>query len=164
MLELLRKGWPVTLEMTGTLPAPPPVVWELITDWEHLDEWMLEASDFSVTSEQREGVGVEAEATIAMAGFRSRDRVRISGWEEGRYLAIDHLGWVGGTGEMHLSPHGEGATFLLWREKLWPPLGGIGAVGLALIKPVMHRVFQRDVRVLIALARARSAGAPRSRD
>ncbi|MDP9235445.1 MAG: SRPBCC family protein [Actinomycetota bacterium] len=157
MLDLVRKGWPVTLDMTGTLPAPPAVVWELLTDWEHLGEWMLEASDFVVTSEQREGVGVEAEATIAIAGFRSRDRIRVSKWERGRSVVIDHLGWVRGTGEMHLTPVGEGETFLLWREKLWPPLGGIGALGLSLLKPLMHNVFRRDVRVLIALARARSA-------
>jgi uncharacterized protein YndB with AHSA1/START domain len=161
MLDLVRKGWPITLELTGTLPAPPAVAWELITDWEHLDEWMLEASDFVVTSPQREGVGVEAEATITMAGFRSRDRVRISAWEKNRHLAIEHLGWVRGTGEMYLTPVGEDETFLLWREKLWPPLGGIGAVALAFMKPVMHRIFMRDVRILIAIARARSsASAP----
>jgi uncharacterized protein YndB with AHSA1/START domain len=157
VLDLLRKGWPVTLEMTGTLPAPPVVAWELLTDWEHLGEWMLEASDFAVISEQREGVGVEAEATISIGGFRSRDKVRVSRWEKERCVAIEHLGWVRGLGEMFLTPTEDGGTFLLWREKLWPPLGGIGAVGLALMKPVMHGIFRRDVRVLIALARARSA-------
>jgi hypothetical protein len=30
-------------------------------------------------------------------------------------------------------------------------------VGLSVFKPLMHNVFRRDVRVLIALARARSA-------
>jgi uncharacterized protein YndB with AHSA1/START domain len=154
-LDLVRKGWPVTLEMTATLPAPSEVIWELITDWEHLDEWMLEASDFLITSPQRTGVGVEAEATIMMAVFRSRDRIRVSGWEEGRFLAIEHLGWVGGVGEMSLTPRGDDATFLLWREKLWPPLGLVGALGLSAIKPLMQRIFDRDVRILAALARAR---------
>jgi hypothetical protein len=143
--------------MTGTLPASPAVVWKLVTDWEHLGDWMLEASNFVVTSEQREGVGVEAEATITIGGFRSRDRIRVSRWERELCLVIDHLGWVRGSGEMHLTPVGDTETFLLWREKLWPPLGGIGAVGLSVLKPLMHNVFRRDVRVLIALARARSA-------
>jgi hypothetical protein len=57
---------------------------------------------------------------------------------------------------MSLTPQGDSQTLLLWRETLWPPLGGLGAVGLTLMKPVMHRIFQRDVRVLIALARARA--------
>jgi hypothetical protein len=50
--------------MAATMPGPAHVVWELVTDWEHQDDWMLEASDFVVTSEHREGLGVEAEATI----------------------------------------------------------------------------------------------------
>jgi uncharacterized protein YndB with AHSA1/START domain len=157
LLDVFRKGWPVTVEMTAMLPATSDVVWELVTDWEHLDEWMLEASDFLITSTQRTGVGVEGEATITMAGFRSRDRIRVSGWEEGRCVAIEHLGWVGGVGEMFLTPHGEDATSFLWRERLWPPLGLGGALGLTVIKPLMQRIFDRDVRVLAALARARSA-------
>jgi uncharacterized protein YndB with AHSA1/START domain len=156
-LDLVRRGWPVTLEMTATLPAPSELIWELITDWEHLDEWMLEASDFLITSPQRAGVGVEGEATITMAGFRSRDRIRVTGWEEGRFIAIEHLGWVGGVGEMSVTPRGDDESFLLWREKLWPPLGLAGALGLSAIKPLMQRTFDRDVRVLAALARARRA-------
>jgi uncharacterized protein YndB with AHSA1/START domain len=157
LLDLVRKGRPVVLEMTGVLPASSETVWDLITDWEHLDEWMLEASDFVVSSQQREGVGVEAEATVSIAGIRTRDRVRVSQWEVGRRLAIEHLGWVSGAAEMSLTPQGGDKTLLLWRETLWPPLGGIGTVGLNLMKPVMHRIFQRDVRILIGLARARAA-------
>jgi hypothetical protein len=155
-LGVIHKGWPVTLEMTGTLPAPSQIAWELITDWEHLDEWMLEASDFLITSSQREGVGVEGEASISMAGFRIRDRIRVSGWEEGRCIAIEHLGWVRGVGEMYLTSQGPTTTHLLWREKLWPPLGIAGAVGLTTVKPLMQRTFERDVRILTSLARARS--------
>ncbi len=59
------------------MPGPPEVVWELITDWEHQDDWMLEASDFVVISEHREGVGVEAEATIKIGGIKTRDKVRV---------------------------------------------------------------------------------------
>jgi uncharacterized protein YndB with AHSA1/START domain len=156
VLDMITKARPVTLEMTITLPASSAVVWELITDWEHLDEWMLEASDFVMTSPQRSGVGVEGEASITIAGIRTRDRIRISGWEEERCLAIEHLGWVGGVGEMYLTPQGDGETHLLWREKLRPPLGGVGAIGLTLMKPVMQRIFERDLRILRALARARS--------
>jgi Polyketide cyclase / dehydrase and lipid transport len=156
-LDTLLNGWPVALEMTATVPAPREVVWDLITDWEHLDDWMLEATDFVITSQHRTGPGVEGEATIAIAGFRSRDRIRVVGWEEQRCLAIEHLGWVGGMGEMHLTPMGEGSTFFRWREELRPPLGGFGGLGLTVLKPVMYRIFRRDVRILVSLARARVA-------
>ena len=103
---------------------------------------MLEASEFKVIGEQREGVGVEADATIRIAGFKSRDRIRVSGWEPPRLLRIEHLGWVKGTGVLILSPTKEG-THLHWTESLIPPLGIAGQLGLWLLRPHMRRVFER---------------------
>ena len=154
---LVTRGWPVALEMDATVPAPPKVVWELVTDWERQGDWMLEASDFVVTSAHREGVGVEAEATISIGGVKTRDRIRVVGWEPTHRLAIEHLGWVSGYGEIYLTPSGPGRSHVFWREELHPPLGILGAVGLLLFKPLMRRIFERDVRVLQRLAAARAA-------
>lgn len=148
----VKKGWPVALEMETTVPAPPEVVWRLITDWERQGDWMLEASDFVVTSAHREGVGVEAEATIKIAGIKTRDKVRVTGWEPPRRLAIEHLGWVSGAGEIYVVPSGPGRSHLFWREELYPPLGLLGALGLTAFKPVMRRIFVRDLDVLVGLA------------
>ena len=155
----VRKGWPVAVELAATMPGPPAVVWELITDWEHQDDWMLEASDFVVLSEHREGIGVEAEATVKIGGISTRDKVVVTGWEPGRRLAIAHEGWVSGRGEFHLTPLGKDRTHVFWREELEPPLGALGAVGLMGFKPLMKRIFARDLRVLAGLVRARVASA-----
>ncbi|HJR45347.1 MAG TPA: SRPBCC family protein [Actinomycetota bacterium] len=155
--RIVRTGWPVVLEMAATLPGPPDVVWGLITDWEHQDDWMLEASDFVVTSDIREGVGVEAEATITIGGIKTRDKVRVVGWEPEQRLAIEHLGWVSGRGEIFLTKLGGDRTHLYWREQLVPPMGAAGALGITAFKPLMHRIFQRDLKVLAALTRAASS-------
>lgn len=155
----VRKGWPVTIELAQTVPGPPSVVWELITDWEHQNDWMLEARDFKVISEQREGVGVEAEATISIGGITTTDVVRVVGWEPDRRLAIEHRGWVSGHGEIHLTPLGSDRTHIFWREELEPPIGVLGALGLTAFKPLMTRVFRRDLKVLAGLVRARTAAA-----
>ena len=140
------------------MPGPAEIVWSLITDWEHQDDWMLEASDFEVVGEQREGVGVESRATVRIAGIRTRDTVRVSMWEPPRILVIDHLGWVEGSGEIQLQPVAEG-TRMRWRETLFPPpkLGPFGRLGLRLMTPVMQRIFRRDLRVLRSLVRTRAA-------
>ncbi len=151
----LLRGWPIDLEMRAMLPGPPEVVWELITDWEHQDDWMLEASDFAVVSSHREGIGVLAEATISIGGIKTRDRVRITQWEPGQVLGIAHLGWVSGHADMRLLPS-NGSTRLVWSEHFTPPLGVVGALGLTLFKPIMYRIFMRDVRVLAGLVRART--------
>ncbi|HVF53140.1 MAG TPA: SRPBCC family protein [Actinomycetota bacterium] len=152
------KAWPVSIESSITADAPPSVVWRLITDWERQGDWMLEASDFTVIGDQREGIGVEAEATVTIAGISTRDRVKVVGWEPDKRLAIRHLGWVSGTGEIFLTPVRSGdadGTFIFWREELEPPesLGGLGALGMTLLKPIMAKVFQRDLDVLAELAR-----------
>jgi carbon monoxide dehydrogenase subunit G len=154
--DVVTRGWPVSIELSETMPGPIEVVWELITDWENLGDWQLEASDFTVTSPEREGLGVEAEATVKIGGISTRDKVRITGWEPPKRLAIEHQGWVSGAGEMHLTPLGTTRTHLFWREELSPPLGVLGAVGLTGFKPLMARIFARDLKVLAALVRART--------
>jgi hypothetical protein len=142
--------------MTEVCVGPPEAIWDLITDWEHQDDWMLEASDFVVVSEAREGVGVEAEATIRIGGIQTRDRVRVSEWEPPRRLGIEHLGWVTGRGAIELTPVAGERTHVWWREELYPPLGQLGRIGITAFKPLMGRVFRRDLRILAALARARA--------
>ena len=155
---IVSRGWPVSIEVAQTMPAPPPVVWRLITDWERQGDWMLEASNFRVLSEAREGVGVEAEATVTIAGISTTDKVTVVGWEPDHRLAIKHEGWVTGRGEIFLTPIGTDRTHVFWREELTPPVGIAGAVGLSAFKPLMKRVFQRDLKVLAGLCRAASTG------
>ncbi len=152
-----RRRRPVVIEVSDTMPGPPEVAWTLITDWEHQGDWMLEASEFEVTSKHRKGVGVEARATVRIAGFRTRDRVRVSMWEPPRLLVLDHLGWVKGSGEIQMQPTSEG-TRIRWRETLFAPrlLGPAGRLGLRVMAPLMRRAFRRDLRVLRGLVRTRA--------
>src|SRR5919106_3841778 len=140
----------VSIEVVDLMPGPREIVWELITDWEHQDDWMLEASDFLVTSEHREGFGVEARATVRIGGIRTRDRVRVSVWEPPERLVIDHLGWVRGRGDIRLTA-ADPDTLVVWLETLRAPLGIVGYLGLRLFVPLMRRAFRRDLRVLRGL-------------
>lgn len=139
---------PVVVEMGAEIPAPPEVVWERLVDWERLGEWMREASEFRVTTRHREGVGVEASATIRIAGITTVDRVMVSRWEPPLWFGIAHLGWVKGSGLIHVRPTGRGTSWLWWRESLEPPLGWLGWAGLTALRPVMAATFNRDLRLL----------------
>ncbi|MDQ3877237.1 MAG: SRPBCC family protein [Actinomycetota bacterium] len=142
----------VVVETSITIDAPPQTIWSLITDWERQGDWMLEASEFVVVGEQREGVGVAAEATVKIGGIKTRDRVRVVGWEPPYRLAIRHEGWVSGLGELFLTPVAAGETYVFWREQLEPPLGLVGATGIRVFKPLMRRIFRRDLQVLARIA------------
>lgn len=133
--------------MSIELDASPVEVWARLVDWEHLGDWMHEASEFRVTTPEREGVGVEAAARIRIAGITTEDAIRVTRWEPYEWLEIQHLGWVKGSGLMHCRPSATG-TYLWWRETLIPPWGLAGWVGLRLLQPVMGQVFRRDLRSL----------------
>lgn len=139
---------PIVCEMKAELDAAPERVWKVVTDWDHLHEWMTELSGIRLLTEQRQGVGVEAEATIRVGGITTRDRVRVSVWEPGRRLVVDHLGWVSGWGEMLLTAMDDGRTYFVWIEGLVPPLGPLGAIGLRIYRPLLQRTFDRDLRLL----------------
>jgi uncharacterized protein YndB with AHSA1/START domain len=152
---MIRPRRPVVIELGALLPGPPEVVWDLITDWEHQDDWMLEARDFVVLSDQRAGVGVRARATVTILGITTTDEIEVTAWEPPRRLGIAHLGWVSGLGELFLTPLGDGTTHVHWRETLVPPLGLLGWLGLTAFKPLLVATFRRDLRVLAGLTRAR---------
>ena len=157
MIPPFLKPWPVLIEMWRELPGAPDIVWHLITDWEHQDDWMLEARDFVITSEHREGVGVRGRATVRIGGITTTDEVVVTGWDPERRLAIKHAGWVSGEAEMLLTPLPDGGTHILWREQLiCRSLGVVGSIGLAIFRPLMRMIFVRDLRILESLARAAS--------
>ena len=141
---------PIVIDLHRTLPGPPDVVWRLVTDWENQHLWMSEASDFVVTSPHREGVGVEATATVRVAGIRTRDSIRVDVWEPPARLGIEHRGWVKGRGDLYLE-RTVAATAFRWREELRPPWGILGAIGLRVYRPRLVRTFRRDLGLLADL-------------
>jgi uncharacterized membrane protein len=147
---------PVEITQSITVGRPTEAVWPYLVDWERLDLWMEEISDVRVTTPHREGVGVEAEATVRIAGISTRDRIRVTRWEPPHLLEIAHLGWVRGRGLMELSPEPVTSSRLLWTETLVPPWGPVGALGMRASLPLMRRVFRRDLVRLRELVEARA--------
>lgn len=138
---------PVEIVHRLRIARPPSAVWPYLVDWEHLDRWMEEISDVRVVTGHRHGLGVEAEATVRIGGISTRDHIRVTRWEPPRVLEIAHLGWVRGSGHMELTPTGD-QSVLAWRELLVAPWGPVGALGMRAFRPVLRRVFRRDIRRL----------------
>lgn len=142
---------PVYVLTSIDIRQPPSTVWPHLVAWEALPRWMEEMREVRLLGPRREGVGVEAEAVVRIGGITTRDRIRVTRWEPPAVLELSHLGWVKGTGYMELSPTDEGSR-LFWREELDPPWGPLGRLGMLLYRPLMRRVFQRDLRRLREVA------------
>jgi uncharacterized protein YndB with AHSA1/START domain len=146
---------PIEIRLQIDIRAPVEVVWPMLVDWEQLGRWMLEASRFRVTSEQREGVGAEIEARVRIGGITTTDSVRVTRWEPPHVLGIDHLGSVKGHAVLECIPRDQG-TRVEWAERLEPPFGVIGGIGIRALKPIMAKTFARDLGVLKRLAEIRA--------
>lgn len=135
------------IRVSKLISAPPERIWPYLVDWERLDRWMKEASNIRLVSPHREGIGVFCEAKIRIGFIRTVDRIRVTRWEPPRVLGLEHLGWVTGNGLMELVPENAG-TFLRWTETFVPPWGWLGGTGMRIWKPLMRRIFDRDLRLL----------------
>lgn len=151
---------PVVVSTAGELPGPIEFVWELLTDWERQTEWQREMSNIVVTSERRQGVGVEARATVRIGGISTTDLVRVDVWDPPTHLGLVHEGWVRGRGDIRLALTTDGTTRMDWREELWPPWGILGAAGLRAFTPLLRRTFRRDFDILRRLVREGSRDYP----
>lgn len=120
---------------------------------------MKEGKSFRLTSHQREGVGVTAEATIKVGGIVTNDAIEVTQWAPPELLEIEHKGWVSGIGFMQCLAKDAG-TRMYWRETLAPPLGILGAIGIRAFKPVLTRIFVRDLGLLKQLVEGKARNAP----
>jgi hypothetical protein len=147
----------IEIDVSKLIDASAEKVWPYLVDWEHLDRWMKEASNIRVVTPYREGVGVVCEARIRIGFIRTVDRIRVTRWEPPSVLGLEHLGWVKGDGLMELVPE-KGRTLVRWNETFAPPWGWVGAAGMRIWKPLMRRVFVRDLRLLKIIVEGDAAG------
>jgi len=149
------------LDLSHDSTAPRAVVWDVLTRWEEQPRWMLDAKEVHVTSAHRTGEGVELRCPTNLLGLTVQDLMRVTGWDEGRYLEVTHLGRIiTGTGAFELSDLPGGGTRIGWWEEVDPPLGAVGELGARLlVLPVVRRIFRRSLRDLALRAEAEAAAA-----
>ena len=139
------------VEVATTIFTPPELVWEVLTDWERQPEWMPDALEVRVVSEQREGEGVRLECPTRAVGVTILDELVVTAWRPPEYLEVEHLGRViTGTAAFELETTDLG-TRVRWWEDVEPPLGVAGrAVARTVVAPWLRALFRRSLRLLRA--------------
>jgi hypothetical protein len=133
--------------------AVPVRVWADIERLETHSEWMADAHDLRFVGAQRDGVGATLENTTRVGPFRTKDTLSVTEWEPGVAMAIEHVGAVTGTGRFTLTPEGTGTRFC-WDEVLRVPWWMGGAVGERAARPLLRRIWRKNLRVLKARVEA----------
>ncbi len=135
--------------------APPERIWAFLEDWEGSAQWMVDATTVRVLSDRRTGVGTSIEAVTRIAGVPITDVMDVVAWEEPRVIAVQHKGWpIRGLAWFEIRPDPSGGSWFEWAEELDPPLGPLGELGGAILRPAIERVLRKSARKLKELAEA----------
>lgn len=138
------------IRVATIIDAPPARVWADVEDLATHPEWMHDAVSIRFTSPIRSGVGTTFDCATRVGPFRITDRMEVTQWEPERALGIRHVGVVSGEGRFVLKPCRGGRTRFIWIERLHFPWWMGGPAGAAAAKPVLRRVWRRNLRGLAA--------------
>jgi len=132
------------------LDAPPATVWAYLEDIDTHVRWMRDAVRIRFIGDRRSGVGTRYECDTKVGPIQLTDVMEITEWTPGKAMGVRHVGLVTGTGRFTLKKARGGRTQLTWSEKLTFPLRRGGPVAALAAKPVLKRVWRKNLRNLAA--------------
>lgn len=147
------------LRVSIDFEASPRTVWAVLEDIGSHVEWMDDAVAIRFTSSRRKGIGTTFECDTKVGPFSLVDHMEVVEWRPGREMGIRHVGLVTGTGTFRLAKRrigrARGGTRFTWSERLRFPWWMGGPVGAQAAKPILRRIWRRDLRNLKALVDGR---------
>lgn len=151
------------LTVSTVLDATPEEVWAAVEDISTHVDWMEDAVAIRFTSEQTAGVGTAFDCDTKVGPFRLVDHMEITEWRPGRAMGVRHVGLVTGTGVFRIEAlrarRGRCRTRFVWTERLRFPWWLGGPLGALAARPVLRRVWRRNLRNLKAIVESRGARA-----
>jgi len=129
-------------------------VWRAVEDISTHVQWMRDAVEITFVTEQRRGVGAEFACLTKIGPLTNHDVLRVTAWQPGSVMGIEHTGVVKGDASFTLTPDGQGTRFC-WTEVLRFPWWMGGPVGERAAKPVLGAVWRGNLRRLKTLVEAK---------
>lgn len=136
----------VRIEERVAVAVPVEAAWAGLTDWEDQTGWMLFTDVIVEPGGHRVGERLDAFTRIAGLGFH--DPMEVTTWDPPHRVEVVHLGKVvRGAGIFEVRP-APGGAWLVWVEDLDLPLGRLGALGFALLRPGFRLMLRQSLRRL----------------
>jgi carbon monoxide dehydrogenase subunit G len=135
------------IEVATHLPAAPEEVWKELERIENHPRWMAEATAVEFVGERRRGIGTRVTVATKIGPFRTTDEMEFTEWDRPRSIAVIHRGLFTGNGRFALETEAEG-TRLTWAETVRFPWFFGGPVGAFVARPILARIWRRNLRRL----------------
>ena len=130
--------------------ATPDEVWAGLADVRRHVDWMADAVAIRLIDEQP-GLGQKFECDTKIGPLRLTDRMEITAWEPPTAMGVRHTGVVTGEGRFTLTPIDlDRRTRFSWIEALRFPWWLGGPIGVAVARPVLRRIWRRNLGSLKA--------------
>ncbi len=139
------------------IEAPRDQVWKEVEDIAHHVDWMSDAESIRFETEDHEGVGTRFRVKTRLGLLRTVDTMTVTEWVEGEAIGVSHSGAVRGTGRITLADMGD-RTSITWDEELRLPSWFGGRLGEFVAKPVLTRIWRKNLRTLKGLLESRVPG------
>ena len=145
----------VRIKVCTTIDASTAEVWDVVEEIQHHTDWMVDAARITFVSNRTSGVGTEFDCLTRVGPFRLTDRMKVTEWEPGRAMGIEHHGMVTGRGRFTLESKRQGSTRFCWNERLRFPWWMGGVVGEQVARPVLKRLWKRNLASLQRIVEGR---------
>jgi len=143
------------------LPVDVETAWSTLTDWKRQPSWMRDAAEVRVVGPREEGVGTRIAVRTDVLGVPAfTDVLEVTRWQPPTRLVMEHRRFVRGVGTWRLESRDERTVFS-WVEEVALPVPILGALALAVYRPLMRTLMRRSMRGLQeALSVGRPSGLP----
>lgn len=131
------------------IPAPIGEVWDEVSQLGRHAEWMVDAEAVEIVSAQRTGVGTVMRVPTRVGPLTTVDWIIVTGWVEGAWIEVVHVGTVSGHGSFQLDPLGM-ATKMTWSEEIDLPVVFGGLLAEPFAGTIIGAIWRRNLRRLAA--------------
>ena len=134
------------------IDALPDEVWAHVADIERHTDWMRDAHEIRMLTEQTSGVGTRYECDTKIGPLKLTDVMEIIDWRPGVAMGVRHEGVVTGAGLFTLTPIDlDRRTRFAWTEELRFPWWLAGPFGATVGgHTVLSAIWNRNLRDLKA--------------
>jgi hypothetical protein len=126
------------------IPRPVGAVWDEAARLEGHAGWMADVERIDFLDDRRTGVGTAMRVRTRVGPIVLNDDITVEEWAEPRLISVVHHGLVTGTGSFLFEPIAGGTRFT-WQEELRFPWYLGGPVAAFLARPVLRRIWRRNL-------------------
>jgi hypothetical protein len=140
------RGFTRDISVSIELDATCDDAWRALEPIEDHPQWMADAVAIRFVGDQTRGVGTEFLCDTKVGPFHLTDAMKITVWEPGTAMGVDHVGTVTGTGEFRLDPIDlDRRCRMTWSETLSFPWWMGGPIGASIGARVLRSIWRRNL-------------------